>query len=68
MYSHTHNQPPTPPQEDTMQITAQQVRDNAETIARALTECADPEATQYTDYACIEAMLNACGAQISPQP
>ena len=51
-----------------MQITAQQVRDNAETIARALAECADPEATQYTDYACIEAMLNACGVQISPQP
>lgn len=44
-------------------ITAEQVRNNAEMIARALTECADPDATQYTDYACVQAMIAACGKE-----
>lgn len=44
-------------------IDPQKVRDNADRIARMIEECAHEDATQFTDYACVQAMIALCGEE-----
>ena len=46
-----------------MKINPQKVRDHAESIARSIEECMDEHATQYTDYAVIQAIIALCAEE-----